>query len=206
MPLDTLDQDTTLITVNRRLSRVLRGEFDRGQLAAGAKVWESPDILPYSSWLQRTWNDIVAGADRSLPALLSAEQDLSLWEQVISQRLDGLSGDGEAPLLQSAEAARNAQAAWALLRAWRLDYDDDLGLANDEVRAFRGWAREYASHCRRGNWVEIGWTWRASAICWWMGSRWFMPAAPGVCGSPVSMHPRRNSNRCSPRSLSSVSR
>ncbi|NCF27811.1 MAG: hypothetical protein GWP69_10545 [Gammaproteobacteria bacterium] len=155
MPLDTLDQDTTLITVNRRLSRVLRGEFDRGQLAAGAKVWESPDILPYSSWLQRTWNDIVAGADRSLPALLSAEQDLSLWEQVISQRLDGLSGDGEAPLLQSAEAARNAQAAWALLRAWRLDYDDDLGLANDEVRAFRGWAREYASHCRRGNWVDL---------------------------------------------------
>ena len=99
---NTLDRHTTLITVNRRLSRVLRGEFDRAQLAAGAKVWESPDILPYASWLMRSWNDFVAGVDRSLPALLSAEQDLSLWEQVISHRPPA---DAEQPLLQSAEAA-----------------------------------------------------------------------------------------------------
>ncbi len=150
--LNTLDRHTTLITVNRRLSRVLRGEFDRAQLAAGAKVWESPDILPYASWLMRSWNDFVAGVDRSLPALLSAEQDLSLWEQVISHRPPA---DAEQPLLQSAEAARNAQAAWALLRGWRLEHDDDLGFAGDEVRAFRGWARSYVSLCRRGNWVDL---------------------------------------------------
>jgi len=149
---NTLDRHTTLITVNRRLSRVLRGEFDRAQLAAGAKVWESPDILPYTSWLKRSWNDFVAGADRSLPALLSAEQDLSLWEQVISHRPPADTGQ---PLLQSAEAARNAQAAWALLRGWRLEYDDDLGFAGDEVRAFCGWARSYCSLCRRGNWVDL---------------------------------------------------
>jgi hypothetical protein len=189
MPLDTLDQDTTLITVNRRLSRVLRGEFDRGQLAAGAKVWESPDILPYSSWLQRTWNDIVAGADRSLPALLSAEQDLSLWEQVISQRLDGLSGDGEAPLLQSA-----APGVSTTTMTWD----------SPTMRCARFAVGRGSTHLTAG--AVIGWIWRASAICCWMGSRWFMPAAPGVCGSPVSMRPRRNSNRCSPRSLSSVSR
>ena len=149
---NTLDRNTTLITVNRRLSRVLRGEFDRAQLAAGARVWESPDILPYASWLKRSWNDCVAGADRVLPALLSAEQDLSLWEQVISHRP---LADTQPPLLQSAEAARNAQAAWALLRGWRLRHDDDLGFASDEVRAFRGWARSYESLCRRGNWVDL---------------------------------------------------
>ena len=149
---NTLDRHATLITVNRRLSRVLRGEFDRAQLAAGAKVWESPDILPYASWLMRSWNDFVAGVDRSLPALLSAEQDLSLWEQVISHRPPADTGQ---PLLQSAEAARNAQAAWALLRGWRLEYDDDLGFAGDEVRAFCGWARSYCSLCRRGNWVDL---------------------------------------------------
>ncbi|TDJ14437.1 MAG: PD-(D/E)XK nuclease family protein [Gammaproteobacteria bacterium] len=149
---NTLDRHTTLITVNRRLSRVLRGEFDRAQLAAGAKVWESPDILPYASWLTRCWNDFVAGTDRSLPALLSAEQDLSLWEQVISHRPPA---DAEQPLLQSAEAARNAQSAWALLRGWRLQPDDDLGFVGEEVRAFRGWARSYCSLCRRGNWVDL---------------------------------------------------
>jgi probable DNA repair protein len=155
MPLETLDRHSTLITVNRRLSRVLRARFDRAQLACGAKVWESPDILPYSSWLQRSWNDFVASADRSLPALLSAEQDLSLWEQVVTERPAGGEGDEQTPLLRSAEAARNAQAAWALLRGWRLHYGDDLGPCSDEVVVFRRWARDYAALCRRGDWVDL---------------------------------------------------
>jgi probable DNA repair protein len=149
---DTLDRHTTLITVNRRLSRVLRAEFDRAQLASGATVWESPDILPYASWLQRSWNDYVAGAEQPLPALLSAGQDLSLWEQAIAERP---LADSEPALLQGAEAARNAQAAWALLRGWQLHYDKDLGPSSDEVRAFRGWARSYESLCRNGNWVDL---------------------------------------------------
>jgi ATP-dependent helicase/nuclease subunit B len=155
MPLETLDRYTTVITVNQRLSRVLRGEFDRAQQAAGATAWESADILPYSSWLQRSWNDFVASAGRRLPALLSAEQDLSLWEQVISERPAAASGDQGSPLLQSAEAARNAQGAWALLRGWRLHYGDDLGPCSDEVAAFRRWARDYASLCQRGDWVDL---------------------------------------------------
>lgn len=148
----TLDRDSTLITVNRRLSRVLRGAYDHAQRAAGAMVWESPDILPYSSWLQRTWNDLIAASDRALPALLGAEQDLSLWEQAIARRPPAA---GEPALLQSAEAARNAQQAWALLRAWRLRHDGDLGPVSDEVRAFRAWARDYAALCGQGEWMDL---------------------------------------------------
>ena len=48
MSLDSLDAHTTLVTVNRRLSRVLRDAYDRARVAAGARVWESPDILPYT--------------------------------------------------------------------------------------------------------------------------------------------------------------
>ena len=149
---DTLDADTTLITVNRRLSRVLRAEYDRAQLAAGKTVWESPDILPYSSWLQRSWNDCLPVSEAALPALLSAEQDLSLWEQVVARRP---LADAEPALLQIDEAARNAQAAWALLRAWGLGHADDLGVASEEVRAFRGWAGEYAALCRENNWLDL---------------------------------------------------
>lgn len=152
MGLDTLDRHTTLITINRRLSRVLHGEYERAQLAAGATVWESPDILPYSSWLERSWNDVVAGTDGALPALLGAEQDLSLWEQAIARRPPA---DTEPALLQSTEAARDAQAAWALLRGWQLHYDGDLGYASDEVRAFRGWAHDYASLCEAGKWMDL---------------------------------------------------
>jgi probable DNA repair protein len=58
-------------------------------------------------------------------------------------------------LVQSAEAARNAQSAWALLRAWHLRHDHDPGASSEEVRAFRAWAIEYASLCRRNNWIDL---------------------------------------------------
>ena len=151
MSLDSLDRHTTLITVNRRLSRILRSEFDRARLAAGANAWESPDILPYPAWLERCWNDAVAAADRPMPVLLHSEQDLSLWERAVSEHA-GV--DGAAPLLQSADAARNAQSAWALLCAWDRRYDQDLGYANAETRAFRAWARSYEALCRQGNWID----------------------------------------------------
>jgi probable DNA repair protein len=152
MSLDTLDGHTTLITVNRRLSRVLRDAHDRARMAGGERVWESPDILPYTSWLQRTWHDFVAGTDAPLPALLSADQELGLWEQCVAGEIGA---DGGLPLLQSVEAARNAQAAWTLLHAWHLRPDGDLGYANDDVRAFRGWARRYATLCGEGDWIDL---------------------------------------------------
>lgn len=152
MPLDTLDQYTTVVTVNRRLSRVLRAAFDRSRLADGATVWESPDIIPYSTWLERCWTDFAATAEGAVPALLGAEQDFALWEQVVGA--DPLA-EGEVPLLRSAEMARNAQAAWALLRNWGLDHERLPGFSSAEVRAFRAWARAYAARCRRDHWVDL---------------------------------------------------
>lgn len=151
MSLASLDRHTVLVTVNRRLARVLRDDHDRARLAAGERVWESPDILPYTSWLQRTWNDLVVGSDAPTPALLGAEQDASLWEQIVTSPVGA---DDALPLLQADEAARNAQAAWGLLRAWRLRPEDDLGHVNDEVRTFRAWSRDYARRLEQGNWMD----------------------------------------------------
>lgn len=152
MPLKLLDRHTTLITINQRLARVLRGEYDRARLAAGEGTWESPDILSYPLWLQRCWYEFAAGSERPVPALLSADQDLSLWEQVISAHAPA---DGEVALLQIGEAARDAQAAWALLRAWGRLADGQGASSSAETRAFRAWAREYESLCRRGNWIDL---------------------------------------------------
>lgn len=152
MPLTSIDRHTTLITVNQRLAKVLRGEFDCVRLAAGEATWESPDIIPYSVWLQRCWHEFAVGSERPVPALLNADQDFSLWEQVISAHA---LADGEATLLRSVEAARDAQAAWALLRAWRRRHDKEVGSSSAETRAFRAWAREYESLCHRGNWIDL---------------------------------------------------
>ena len=51
--LESLDERTTVVTVNRRLARALRGAHDRVQLARGVEVWPTPDIVPYDAWLRR---------------------------------------------------------------------------------------------------------------------------------------------------------
>ncbi|MDX1433025.1 MAG: hypothetical protein R3286_11325, partial [Gammaproteobacteria bacterium] len=145
MPLDDLERNTTLITINRRLSRVLRAEFDRRQLARGESVWESPDIIPYSAWIRRCWQDYVATADDPLPSLLDSEQDLALWQGVLA---DDAASENRPALLASAETAHNAQAAWALLRDFDLEFHRLPASASAEVGAFRDWARAYDVRCR----------------------------------------------------------
>ena len=130
---------------------MLRGAHDHARLGAGEQAWETPDIIPLGSWLQRAWNDLLATGDGPHPALLGPRQDLSLWEQVIRHRPPP---DGLQPLLQTGAAARNAQAAWSLLRAWRLELDGDLGFPTEEVRAFQAWARDYGARCQADDWLD----------------------------------------------------
>jgi probable DNA repair protein len=143
---------STLITVNRRLARTLAAAFHGARLAAGETVWESLDILPLQSWLARTWGDYVDGAGGRHPALLGPEQDLALWEQVIAEHAAGAEG---LALLQAGAAARNAQAAWATLRAWRLHPRDELGFLGEDARVFRAWAEDYEQRCRDGGWLDL---------------------------------------------------
>jgi len=151
MPLDTLDRNTTLITVNQRLSRVLRAQFDRTRLARGERVWESPDILPYAAWIRRCWQDYIAVADGPVPSLLEPEQDLTLWQGVVAE--DASAADGPA-LIRGVDTAHNAQAAWALLRDFDLEFERLPASASAEVRAFRDWARAYDRRCRDAHRVD----------------------------------------------------
>jgi hypothetical protein len=44
--IQSLDDATTVVTVNRRLARSLRDRYDQTQLAQGRGVWSSLDVLP----------------------------------------------------------------------------------------------------------------------------------------------------------------
>ena len=60
--IQSLDDATTVVTVNRRLARSLRDRYDQTQLAQGRGVWSSLDVLPWEQWIQRLWRDLgVAG-------------------------------------------------------------------------------------------------------------------------------------------------
>lgn len=137
-----LAEGATVVTPNRRLARVLKQDFDRGQQAAGRRVWPAADVLPWDAWLARSYGE-AAGADA--PALLSPLQQQALWEQVLDEAR-------AAQMLQH----RRALAATAV-QAWDLAQQHDAlpqlirfaaAAASDDQAAFAGWAQAYARRLR----------------------------------------------------------
>ena len=75
-------QGATVLTPNRRLARDLKRRFDAAQVAAGHMVWLTPDILPWGAWLERTYGELIRLDARQ--RLLSAAQELAVWQQAIA--------------------------------------------------------------------------------------------------------------------------
>jgi probable DNA repair protein len=139
----------TLITPNRRLAQSLAADFARAQIAAGRAAWESPDILPYSAFVERLYQDaLYAEGGSQMPLLLGAEEEQSLWEDAVR--------GSQAVLLALPETAALAREAWQLAHAYRLRealargvLHDARVVLNDDAQAFVDWARRYERACER---------------------------------------------------------
>jgi ATP-dependent helicase/nuclease subunit B len=139
-----LTAGATVVTPNRRLAQELAREFDADRLASGLHAWESADILPFGSFVERLWESAVYsehGADT--PLLLSPAQEQALWEEII-----GASPWG-AQLLTPARASVQCRDAWRLTQAWRMASALDNFPGNDDARAFAEWGRAYAKRIAR---------------------------------------------------------
>jgi len=146
--LDALQAGATLITANQRLARHLSAEYGAQRRAAGARVWEAPDILPWPQWLERFWQDSFGWLDGDAPQpLLSPFQEQTLWESIIREA-------ESAPLLHEPAAARGAREAWQLLHAWRLPLARAGEFANEDASAFGRWAKTYQQRCAREHYLD----------------------------------------------------
>ncbi|MDP8981931.1 MAG: PD-(D/E)XK nuclease family protein, partial [Acidobacteriota bacterium] len=138
--------EATLITSSTRLARALAQNYHAEQRRHGRSVWNLPSILPWSAFLRRCWRErLLSGS--SGPALLAPDQELAVWEQVISESPEGLG------LLRVPETAARAMEAWALAQAWELPVDARFETGDDPA-AFLGWAREFLRRCERNHWLE----------------------------------------------------
>lgn len=135
-----------VVTPNRRLAAHLGREYDALQLRSGKSAWPSADCLPLSAFIERTYS----GLTRCAPGgtLLSVEQELALWEQVIAG-----SAPGKA-LLNPAAAARAAREAWAIQHAHRLGLEQYRSALDEDAQAYAGWAAQYEKLCRSNNWLD----------------------------------------------------
>ena len=140
-----LESGAAVVTPNRRLALHLRREFDSLQFAAGRNVWPTSDILPWTAFLERCHEDAAhSESGAALPMLLSAAQELALWEEAIRD------SDIAGTLLSPAPAAAQCREAWRLVHGWRLQERWRNSGANDDAAAFAEWAERYERGCARG--------------------------------------------------------
>lgn len=118
-----LDRGVTVITGNKRLAGATRQAFEQAAIDKGPEVWPTPDILPWTAWLQRVWEEaVVSGAATAPELLLTSQQEQRIWEDIITESM------ADQPLQQVTGTARRAQEAWQLMQSWRLS------------RSKKGWA------------------------------------------------------------------
>ena len=137
------EQGAVLVTANRRLARTLKREFDAAQQAAGRQAWATPDILPWSAWLERFHDGAAhAASDGLLPRLLSPLQEQALWERIVGESEAG------AALLQVPATSALCREAWALAHEWELIPALRSYPLSDDGRAFLAWTDRYRAECR----------------------------------------------------------
>jgi ATP-dependent helicase/nuclease subunit B len=134
----------TVVTPNRRLAQALSREFDTAQAAQGRSAWESADILPYSAFVLRGYEDaLYSDIASDLPILLTQAQEQALWEDIIRR------SDAGGALLALPETAALAADAWKTAHAWRLLDSLRSGYLNEDASTFRDWCAQYSLRCER---------------------------------------------------------
>jgi probable DNA repair protein len=130
----TLPEIPLTLTVNARLARWLLLEHDKQKRKAGKNAWQTPPILPLSSWLRDVW--LASWPEKYLLSELQCEK---IWEEIINQdsaRLD---------LLHLQGVASQTSKAFSLLHEYRLPRDKKLYEQTDESKAFLRWIRKFES-------------------------------------------------------------
>ena len=144
--LRSLVECATLVTPNRRLARDLKRRFAVVQAAQGREVWATPDILPLSAWLERSFAELTRlDADERL---LTPIQERALWQQAIA---DSPYADA---LLDTAATARIAHQAWRIEQGWRLDLKQSGIALSEDSRAYNAWSKRFREQCAERRWLD----------------------------------------------------
>ncbi|MFK8067743.1 MAG: PD-(D/E)XK nuclease family protein [Gammaproteobacteria bacterium] len=146
-----LSDHRLIITINRRLARELTDQYSKVQIKAGNQVWESPVVLPWSSWLNNLWRQELDEQIHSPKILLNNTQSQVVWENIIrySSATDGL--------LQVSETTKVVIQAWHLLNEYQVPFDQikqQLVESNLDMQAFAEWVKSYRDRLKYKGWID----------------------------------------------------
>lgn len=138
------DDGALTITSSRRLARELRDEYAERCYLAGKRAWNTPSILYWRDWCERT---VVASGTSTLGFIDDATERL-IWEQSLLSS----STDSEASAVGLAPLARST---WQRLHEWDVSLDEvKATAASKEERAFAQAASTYRQTLSEAGWLD----------------------------------------------------
>jgi ATP-dependent helicase/nuclease subunit B len=110
----------TLIVPSEQRVRAVKLAYAAAALAAGARVWASPQVLTPATWARREAERRAAAAPREWPGILTATAEWLLWRQAALELAEGLAFLDAGALGESLQRASERAAEWRVpIRAGR---------------------------------------------------------------------------------------
>jgi ATP-dependent helicase/nuclease subunit B len=135
----------TILTANMRAARWLKREYAFEQRRAGGRVWATPAIEDWDTWLRNQWQ-AHAFANADAPLLLTSLQERRVWARI--QR------EAAVEVVSPASIAALAETAYALLSAYEAHAERGHAWGKTDAESFRLWAAHFDRECARRNWMS----------------------------------------------------
>lgn len=139
-----------MVTATQRLSRHWRDRFNRWQIDQGRAAWPTPDVIPWSAWLVRSWRSQADAGDSRV--VLEEHQTRALWARIIAANAAALPPG--AGIWHARTSADHAYRAWRLLCHWELTNAEIGSGSSADCRAFKAWADRFTAELRAQGWVD----------------------------------------------------
>ncbi len=147
MDKDVLRPGVAWVAPTRRLAHFLRARHDDRCTASGLEVWPTPDIVTWSTLVERTYA-LDRQAGRITGRWLPDDAARLVWERIAAQ--DGATAHLVAPGL----LGRSAYESWRRMHAFEIPLRAAEGDDRPEARTFARWARAYSDWLDRQHCVD----------------------------------------------------
>jgi len=104
----------TVLVPSRQRAHAARLAFAATQLANGARVWVTPDILPVDAWLVREIEQLATASGTSLPRVLSPAEDWLLWRECTADATQDIELLNRGALAESLRRASSLAAEYGI--------------------------------------------------------------------------------------------
>lgn len=136
-----LGEEGLVLTVNNRLARQMRENFDQKRVREGARAWLRPQVFSLLAWCEGQLHSLRQGYE-----ILSKAQSLSLWEKIIESDQD------RRTLLHLHQSARRAHQAHQLLIRYDADFTTEQAALDHQ--AFLRWRSRWRHEAGQNGWVD----------------------------------------------------